>query len=128
MLDSLVSKCFVGYTLYVYRLFSYPSPVNIPNCSFQLPKGLDCSLAAMFRSVARTVQTESDYGYCHTGKTPIFSKSCTGLYLSYIGIIHFVAQTTADYTYFGPNVALISLCNLPCIWTWFGRLLRQMTV
>ena len=69
----------------------------------------------MFRSVARVAQTESDYGCCCTGKTPILSKSCTGFYLIYIGIIHFDAQTTADYTNFNPNVALTSLRNLPYI-------------
>ena len=55
---------------------------------------------AMFRSVAGVAQTESDYGCCCTGKTPILSKSCTGFYLIYIGIIHFVAKTTADYPCF----------------------------
>ena len=67
----------------------------------------------MFRSVAGVAQTESGYEYCCTGKTPISSKSCTGFNQIYIGIIHFVAQTTADYSNFDQNVALTSLHNLP---------------
>ena len=51
--------------------------------------------------------------FCCTSKTNIFLKSCTGIYLIYIGIFHFVAQSqkpapTAE-SIFEPNVALIRL-------------------
>ena len=84
--------------------------VNLPQTHF-------VGWAAMFRSVAGVAQTKLNYGYCCTGKILIFSKSCTGFFLIYIGIIHFLAQTIQI---FWTNVALISLRNLPFIWTWLS--------
>ena len=46
-------------------------------------------------------------------KLPFSQKFAHGFYLIYTEIIHFVVQTTADYSNFGQNVALISLRNLP---------------
>ena len=54
---------------------------------------------SMFRSVAEVTQTELDYGYCNTGKTLIFLKSCTGIYLNYRRAINFITHTTADLVF-----------------------------
>ena len=45
-------------------------------------------------------------------------QSSTELYIIYIGIIHLFVKTTADYSIFCYNVALISLCNMHYFWTW----------